>query len=173
MELTGTDYAMQQWIDKLDSLNVEYEARWGVSVLHTLVPDDLRQKWGRQIEKINAAISTSDLFVMPELFEGTRRGYEALEAAAIKAGHKPHGAPVAWTVRMPCGKELAICATRHDAARLQGNKRSNIPLEIWTLEEIANFISAKGVLTNLQPVKAAQPAQRGEFDFVKGDEIVF
>jgi len=146
-QIKADEYAMQKWIDKLDSLLVEYEARWGVGVLENLVSPATKEKWDRQLHKIADAIKNSDIFVMPDLFAGTQRGYAALESEAMAAGHKPHGAPVCWTVLMPCGKELAICATRHDAAVLHGNCRDEFPLEIWTLQEVANFIEANSPLS--------------------------
>lgn len=174
--MNTSEYEIKRWIDKLDSLAIEYEARWGVGILPELVPADLTAKWAKQIEKINMAIKDADVFVMPELFSGTRRGYEALEAAAMAAGHKPHGAPVAWAVAMPCGRELAICATRHDAARLHGNKRENIDIVIWTLEEIANIVS-KHLLVNVvdarQKAESEKPAIKPQrFDFEKGEVII-
>lgn len=175
--MNAAENEIRKWVEKLDSLAIEYEARWGAGMLPELVPAELAAKWARQIEKINMAIKEADVFVMPELFSGTRRGYEALEAAAIALGHKPHGAPVAWTVALPCGKELAICATRHDAARLHGNKRENIDIVIWTIEEIANIVS-KQLLVNVvdtrQKAESEKPAVKPQrFDFNKGDSIPF
>lgn len=144
--LPPVKYQINRWIEKLDSLSVEYEARWGVNMLPGLVPVPMAEAWARQMQKLNDAIEASDINAMADLVNGTERGFAAMEAAAIAAGHKPHGAPVAWTVRMPSGKELAIVATHHDAAVLQGNLPRNHDLVIWSLQEVANFIDARGSL---------------------------
>lgn len=144
--LPPVKYQINRWIEKLDSLSVEYEARWGVNVLPGLVPIHMAEAWQRQMQKLNDAIEASDINRMADLVNGTERGYAAMEAAAIEAGHKPHGAPVAWNVRMPSGRELAIVATHHDAAVLQGNLKRPHELVIWSLQEIANFIDARANL---------------------------
>jgi len=142
-KLDPQGYQINQWIDRLDNLNVEYEARWGVGVLPKLVSPETSEKWHRHIEKLDSAIEEKDVYNVRELIEGAFRGYDAMEKEAMTAGFKPHGAPVAWTVRMSDGRELAICATRNDAGVLHGNCRDRIPLVIYTLEEIAGLVAAR------------------------------
>ncbi len=173
-QLSRRDYEMQRWIEKLDSLAVQFDARWGVSALEKLAPFDMAQKWERQKEKINMAIESGNVEIMQQLFDGTKRGYEAMEDAAVALGHKPHGAPVAWTVAMPDGKELAICCTAHDAALVQANCRKDSTLVIWTLQEIANLIAARGdLITAVKNQPQPVLRTREKFDFKKGDEIEF
>lgn len=168
--LSGTDFEMQRWIQKLDTVCNEYESRWGVSRLQTLVPYDLAQKWKAQTEKLNAAIMSSNLYDMPELVEGTIRGYAALEAAAIAQGHKPHDAPLCWTTALGSGKTLAIVRHNKDASLLADLKRDHPDVVVWTLEEIANIIEKDHVLVNV--VKGEKPLPDIKaFDFTKGDKL--
>lgn len=171
-KLTPDQYQINQWIDKLDSLAVEYEARWGCGVLPRLVDQATALKWDRQLRKVNEAIEKNDLHTMVDLCRGMERGWAALEKEAISKGHKPHGAPVAWTVGMSNGKELAICATRNDAAMLAANGAAERKMVVWTLQEIANLIENVSSIYDPEVKKAVMPQNElPEFDFTKGDKI--
>jgi hypothetical protein len=167
----ATDYEIQRWLQKLDTVAAEYESRWGVSRLHKLVPFDMAQKWNAQQAKLNAAIQSGNLYDMPELVEGTIRGYAALEAAAIKQGHKPHDAPLAWTVGLPSGKTLAIVRHEKDFALFKDASREFGDVVCWTLDQIANIIENQYTLVNVvkpfAPKREAQP-----FDFTKGGDAL-
>lgn len=169
-EKTSTpDYIIQQWLQRLDQTAVEYEARWGADALPKLVSESTRIKWETQSDRMDAAIQASDPVLFRELVEGTIRGYKALEAEAIKAGFKPHGAPVAWTVRLPSGGELAICATHADAGVLQGTQKFvGTEYLIWSLEEIANLVDLHGRLKPVEPM----PKKRERLSF-EDDVIPF
>ena len=137
-------HIIQQWLDKLDNEMCQYEARWGVGTLQRLVEPSVSNKWDMQMDRLNRAIEESDIDNVQELVEGSIRGLGALENNAVKSGHKPHGAPVAWSARMPTsGKELLICATRSDAALVQGNPHRK-DVAVWTLDEVATFIENNG-----------------------------
>lgn len=172
-QLSGTDFEIQRWIQKLDVVCSEYESRWGVSRLQTLVPYDLAQKWKSQTDKLNAAIQSGNLYDMPELVEGCIRGYGAMERAAIESGNKPHDAPLAWSVAMPSGRTLCIVRHDKDASLVNDLKRMHGEgVIVWTTDEIANIIEKEYTLVNLidkrEPGKAIEPKP---FDFTKGDDI--
>ena len=169
-QLSGTDFEMQRWIQKLDTVAAEYESRWGVSRLQTLVPHELAQKWKAQTDKLNAAIQGSNLYDMPELVEGCIRGYGALEKAAIAQGHKPHDAPFAWTVGLPSGKTLAIVRHDKDASLVNDLRRDHGDIVVWTIDEIARIIEKEHILLNV--VKPSAPkTELQPFDFTKGDSL--
>lgn len=169
--MSGTDYEIQRWIQKLDTVACEYECRWGVSRLHSLVPYELAKKWKAHEEKLNAAICDKNLYDLPELVEGAIRGYSALEAAAIAQGHKPHDAPLAWTVGMPSGKTLAIVRHSKDAALMNDLKRDHVDVVVWTVDEIARVIDGSFELSNIQ--RKTETLKPSEFDFTKGDDLPF
>lgn len=168
--LTGTEYEIQRWLHKLDIVASEYESRWGVSRLHTLVPYEVAAKWNVQVGKLNDAIKQSKLELMPDLVEGTIRGYAALERAAIAEGHKPHDAPFAWTVGLPSGKTLAIVRHDKDAALVNDLKCDHGDVVVWTIDEIARIIEKDHTLVNLPKEKAGSVEARA-FDFSKGDSL--
>lgn len=165
------DYEIQRWLQKLDTVAVEYESRWGVSRLHKLVPFEMAQKWNAQTAKLNAAIKGGNLYDMPDLVDGTIRGYAALEKAAIAEGHKPHDAPLAWTVGLPSGKTLAIVRHPKDASLVNDLKRDHGDVVVWTIDEIANIIEKEYTLVNLPSAKATIKAEPQPFDFTQGDKI--
>lgn len=171
--ITPDQYYINQLLDKLDTKAVEVESRWGAARLERLVSFDMAQKWKRQMERLNEAIATSDVFTLPEIVNGTIRGYEAMEADAIAQGHKPHDAPFAWTVGLPSGKTLAIVRHPKDASLMNDLKRDHGDVVVWTIDEIANIIEKEYTLVNQDSVKnPAAPAKPLEpFDFTKGDEL--
>lgn len=167
----ATDYEIQRWLQKLDTVAVEYESRWGVSRLHKLVPFDMAQKWDAQQAKLNAAIQSGNLYDMPELVEGTIRGYAALEKAAIAAGEKPHEAPLAWTVAMSSGKTLAIVRHEKDFALFKDASRQFGDVVVWTIDQIANIIEKEHTLVNVVKPPTPRPEERA-FDFSKGGDAL-
>jgi len=170
--LTPDQYACNQWIDKLDTAFCEVESRWGIGRLERLVSYDMAQKWKAQMEKLNKAISENDIFTLPDLVNGTIRGFVALEADAVVQGHKPHDAPLAWTVGLPSGKTLAIVRHPKDASLVNDLKRDHGDVVVWTLDEIANIIENEYTLVNMPSVKnkTVKPEDKA-FDFGKGDML--
>jgi len=168
--ITPNEYYINQFLDKLDTKASEVESRWGVSRLERLVSFETAQKWKRQMDKLNKAISENDVFTMPDLVNGTIKGYEAMEVEVIAQGHKPHDAPVAWTVGLPSGKTLAIVRHDKDASLINDLKRNHGDVVVWTLDEIARVIDEKHVLVNV--IKETKPmVEINPFDFTKGDQL--
>lgn len=168
---SAVDYEIQRWLQKLDTVAAEYESRWGVSRLHKLVPYEMAQKWQAQTAKLNAAIQSGNLYDMPELVEGTIRGYVALERAAIADGHKPHDAPLAWTVGLPSGKTLAIVRHEKDFALFKDASRQFGDVVCWTIDQIANIIEKEHTLVNVVKPPTLRPEERA-FDFTKGGDAL-
>jgi hypothetical protein len=168
--MTPTQYAIQQWLDKFDKHLVEVESRWGVDRLHKLVSQDMVAKWSRQMDKLNAAIQSDNLDLMPDLVNGAIRGCGVMEAQAKAAGHSPHDAPLCWTVATPKGRTLAIVRHGDDAALLQGNGQNIL---IYTIEEIAAIIDGHQLVDKLAKDKTTLSVNSDDFDFTKGDEIIF
>lgn len=171
MDLPTDAYWCQQWLDKLDSEFVQYEARWGCGVLPKLVSLELNQKWQAQMEKLEEALLTNNVKTLPDLVEGAIRGLTKLENEAMERGHKPHGAPVAWTVRMSSGRELMIAASHRDASMVQGNLPKGHECAIWSLEEIACFIEKHGLFNPEIKSAAANYQKPSDFDFGMGDKL--
>lgn len=171
--LTPDQYACNQWLDKLDEAFCEVESRWGIGRLERLVSYPMAQKWKVQMEKLNKAISENDIFTLPELVSGTIRGFVAMEADAVAQGHKPHDAPLAWTVGLPSGKTLAIVRHEKDFALFKDASNQFGDVVVWTIDQIANIIEKEYTLVNKPSVKGS--TVKGEtlapFDFTKGDDL--
>lgn len=146
--ITSVEYSINQWLDKLDTKACEVESRWGVGRLERLVGFEMAAKWKSQTDKLNAAIVSRNLFDLPELVNGTIRGYEAMEADAIAQGHKPHDAPFAWTVGLPSGKTLAIVRHEKDFALFKDTSNQFGDVVCWTIDQIANIIEKEYTLVN-------------------------
>lgn len=168
--ITPDQYYINQLLDRLDTKACEMESRWGVARLERLVSFEMAQKWTRQMERLNEAILKSDVFTLPEIVNGTIRGYDALEADAIAQGHKPHEAPFAWTVGMPSGKTLVIVRHPKDASLMNDLKRDHGDVVVFTIDEIAQIIDKDHVLVNVVK-KDLTMAGSQPFDFEKGDEM--
>lgn len=174
-KITPDQYYINQMLDKLDTKACEVESRWGVARLERLVSFEMAQKWQRQMDRLRKAISENDVFVLPEIVNGTIRGYEALEADAVTQGYKPHEAPLAWTVGLPSGKTLAIVRHPKDASLMEDLKKAHGDVVVWTLDEVANIIEKEYTLVNKPSVKnkVIENKESEPFDFTKGDKIKF
>lgn len=173
---TPNEYYISQWLDKLDTAACEVESRWGVSRLERLVSFEMAQKWKIQMDKLAKAISENDIFTLPELVNGTIRGYEALERDAIAQGYKPMDAPFGWSVGLPSGKTLVVVRHPKDASLMNDLKRDHgEDVVVWTLDEIANIIENEYTLVNQPSVKNKKQSEtklgNDPFDFSKGDEV--
>lgn len=158
---------IQNLIGNLDQVAVRYEAKWGCDRLHELVDDELRQKWLRQYDRLCEAISNNDYPVLQDLVPGTIRGYAALEAAALFLGHSPNK-PEVWDIAIPdSDRILRVCKCLSDCPQVAQEGH-----DVWSLEEIANFIGANGRLVNrVKEVFPGAVVEKQPFDFKKGDEI--
>lgn len=172
--ITPDEYYINQMLDKLDTAACEVESRWGVSRLERLVSFDMAQKWKRQTDRLNKAISEKNVFTLPEIVNGTIRGYKAMEADAIAQGHKPMDAPFGWSVGLPSGKTLVVVRHPKDASLMNDLKRDHgDDVVVWTIDEIANIIENEYMLVNQDSVKSPAPIPQAfaPFDFTKGDDL--
>lgn len=171
--ITPDQYYINQLLDKLDTKACEVESRWGVGRLERLVSFEMAQKWKRQMDRLNAAISKNDAFVLPDIVTGTIKGYEAMEADAIAQGNKPHDAPLMWTVGFADGKTLAIVRHEKDKMLAKDFQKDWGDVVVWSLDEIANIIEKEYTLVNQPSVKNAgvpKPEVK-PFDFIVGDTL--
>lgn len=116
------------------------ERRWGVGRLVVLADDLLRERFTRQRRKLDDAIQSTApaASVLPQV-EATRRGWHALEAAALAAGHAP-APPVVWEARLADGSVLAVCRDAADASLAAADGRARV---VVTLAEIARLYDAR------------------------------
>ena len=169
-ELTPNNLEINRHIDKLDAVAVRYESKWGADTLPKLVPEAMAAKWSAQCVKLNDAIQRGDLPMVADLVSGTIRGYEALDAAAVAAGHT--SAPATYLEgRHPDSGQIYRIAINDMDAR----KAAEVGVVVYSLAEVVRILEGCqliNVIKNQWPgaeVKNVKPA----VDWDKGDALQF
>lgn len=129
-------------VEALDEVASHMEAKWGVDRLPRLVPVDLAERFHRQVEKLNLAITeeaTGGSMANVEYEAGRMfNAWMALDAAAVAAGQAP--ASGQWmAARMSDGRSLVICDDL-EGAHLWRQQNPDQPAALWTLEEIVRVL---------------------------------
>ena len=160
--------AMVAIVDGVDAVATEMETKWGHGRLRLLVTDDLRARFDLQSTAWGAACRTYALDEFRRHGDAMRRAWAALDKAATDSGSTPL-VPSVWETRLDDGTVLAICRDVESAFSQSDGRR----VEVWTLEEIARFLSAQ---KEVREVKRVFPGSlvtdvrsTGDFD----DEIPF
>lgn len=131
------DYdAINSVVDGVDACARKYEDKWGVGRLELLVSDELREKFRRQMERFNDAISKHDVVKVRISGAATHRAWQALDKAAEDTGQKPLE-PEVWELAMPGGRVIVFCRHIHDSYAAYRNGRD---IEVWTPDEIIRLI---------------------------------
>lgn len=97
----------------LDLVAHRAETRWGCGRLEKLAPPAVAEKWTRQLERLNEAITASDMELVRELVAGTIRGWHKLEELSLAAGHCTY-APPYWDLNHG-GKRYRVVLDYTDA----------------------------------------------------------
>lgn len=148
------------------------ECRWGVGRLVVLADDLLRERFTRQRRKLDDAIQSTApaAAVLPQV-EATRRGWQALEAAALAAGHAP-APPVVWEVLLSNGTVAAIVHDRADASIVAADGRH---VAVYTLSEIGKLIEKFPQLVTAKRLFPGATVSairtRSPIDWDAGDEV--
>lgn len=130
--------AIQAVLDGVDEFARQMERKWGVGRLELLVDDDLREKFRRQLRRFNKAIQEHEVAGVRKAGAAMRRGWEALDHAAERAGAKQLD-PAIWEIRMPDGRVAAFCRDSSDAYAATWTGRY---IDVWSVEEIARIIES-------------------------------
>lgn len=125
-------------IEALDNIVVDFENRWGIDRLPSLVDEALRNRFYDQLDRLNAAIHADIGSEVKAEAEAMARGYAALERVAKANGHKELSGEF-WEAAMPNGQVLAICRTFEEQAKVA---RENRDMVVYSVEEIANILAA-------------------------------
>ena len=117
--------------------------RWGFNRLPHLVSLDLLERFKRQKQKWELAcfeccgsLEPSDLDRIKAQGEAMKRGYAALEAAAIALGHAP-APPGQWGFELKDGTPIVLVRSRSE----MGNVDRSHGAQVWCLEEIGEIIT--------------------------------
>lgn len=141
-KLAAGQIRIQHIITELDAVATRYEKIWGTDQLHRLVSDTTREKWFRQMDKLETALLQQDETIIQELAVGCIKGWQMMDAEARAAGHKQPNVPEAWLVGMG-SRTLAIVATDQDAAVYHANLPEGSNTVVWTLRSISHVIGEK------------------------------
>lgn len=163
-----TDRLIEMQIHRLDCFACEMESKWGIGNLIDYADDALKEKWYAQNKKLDDAVKNRNYGQVCQLVDGTIRGWEALEKAAIDAGKKP-AEPEFMEVKLDSGFHLRIASSVSSARRA-----SEKGVVCMSLGEVARLIEAR--YKDVYEVKKHIPDAIVEsvsepFDFDKGDEI--
>lgn len=130
---------IQDALIKHDFVVAEYENKWGIDRLQELVSEELRERFYKQRDLLNAAIDANDGNQTKEEVETMCRAYVALEKEAIAMGHKPLSGEY-WETPLPDGRVLAITKNFAEAGKVAKDNRQ---LVVYSIEEIANIIGSR------------------------------
>ena len=116
----------------LGRVSVEIDRKWGEGRLVLLVSDEQRERWRRQQAKFHAAVTTGDPTEIARRAAAMARGYAALDAEAIAAGHHPLDR---WETKLDDGRVILLVRNDTDAASLAEDEH-----EVWTFREVVKLI---------------------------------
>ena len=124
----------------VDAIAAELELRWGAGKLETLVTPETAAKFESARAKLDVAIFNRDPEVVIQRAGVMVRGWKALEAEALRLGHKPMP-PELWYATAPAefGDEQMqfVIAKDNSAATL-----AQTDLPVYTVTEVARIIRA-------------------------------
>ena len=169
-------------VEALDEVAASMERKWGVGRLPRLVSVDLAERFHRQLEKLNAAITDEATggSVANVEFEAGRmvNAWKALDAAAVAAGARQLS-PAWFEARLPDGRLLIVCTDQTAAHRIVGDHRAAV---VWSMEEIARVLfrfemvnDAKVVWPGAKVENARVDPERTKppIDWSQGDQLPF
>jgi hypothetical protein len=143
----GAMRRMQQALHRYDDVVSRVEQKWGVDRLVWLVPLDLRDRFEKQMDRLNDAIDKQQ--DVEHEVEVTLRGVAAIEQAAVAAGAEPLSGEYVEG-RMPDGTPLAIVPTDYDVAKV---KRDNRDVQVYSVDEIGRILDSWSASQTVAKVK--------------------
>ena len=164
-------------VEALDEVASQCERRWGVGRLPRLVPVDLAEKFHRQVEKLNAAITDEATggSVANVEFEAGRmvNAWRALDAHAEAVG-ADHASGRCMGSRMGDGRSLVICEDL-EAAGVWRRQNDGVAAALWTLDEVVAVLEGFDLVNRTKHlfegavVEDVRPWRR--FNWARGDEM--
>ena len=146
---------------EIDRLMATVERDWGFARLPQLVPDDLAQKFARQVDKWQQAVADDDEDAIELHAGGLRRGVAALEAAARAAGNLPRHEqppeperPAHWIVPLSGQAYVRVVKTHQEALQLGADGGE----PVLTASEIGVLIEAAQGWPTIREAKRHWPA---------------
>lgn len=158
----------------VDAIAAELELRWGAGKLETLVTPETAAKFESARAKLDVAIFNRDPEVVIQRAGVMVRGWKALEAEALRLGHKPMP-PELWYATAPAefgDEEMQfVIAKDNSAATL-----AQTDLPVYTVTEVARIIrSWRGNLgvDTVKDIFAGAEIIRIDGEFEEDKEVPF
>jgi len=168
---------IQRHLDQLDQVARQMEDTWGTGRLMQLVDDVMRDKFFKQMAKLNAAIEKNDPDEVGTHAAALGRGWVALDKAARHVGHKPkpHSG---IEIRLADGRIVAIVPDGETVPQYRADGAEILTLSEASLAAIlSDLFSTDSTLTQVLksfPGASLAPLQRKPApDWAKGDDIPF
>lgn len=133
----GTYIAGRSFLDGVDSLAAEMEAKWGAGRLPLIVPQPMREKFQRQRYLLNQAIWHGDLEAIRTQAPRMLAAWRALDRQATADG-KGRLDEMVWEIALDDGSVGAIVPDSQYAARVIAEGRQ---VAVYTLDEIGRLLS--------------------------------
>ena len=175
---TETKQAYIQGRSELDSCDYvahQMERKWGMGRLRLLVSAELRERFDRQMLKLDDAINDANLDEIKLNAPRLEKAWNALDRIATESGCTTPN-PDVWEIALEDGSVVAIVREEWEAQHVIAEGRQML---VYTLAEIGRLLSAcPGVaeIKKLFPGAAVMPWKRNPYsDPIKmiHDEIPF
>ena len=127
---------VQSALIEFDRAVTDIEDRWGVDRLPELVDHNLRERFYKQRERLDAAIQANVGSEVQREAEVMLKGYKHLIKAAEANGFAELTGEV-WEAQMPDGRVLAVAKTIDEANKAA---RDNRDMVVYSMDEIARVL---------------------------------
>ncbi len=115
------------------------EEKWGVDRLPGLVSPSMADRWGAAMANLNAALDAKDAALVVKRVEACLRGFAAMDAEAVAAGHKPLP-PDAWEIEV----DGVTCAVLRDGNQWPAYAALRPGVRAYSLREVGLALAAYG-----------------------------
>lgn len=164
-------------LEALDEVANQAERRWGVDRLPRLVSIDLAERFYRQLDKLNAAITdeaTGGSVANVEVEAGRMvNAWRALDAAAEAAGAE-EASGMYLGAKMADGRSLVVCSDL-EAVGVWRVLNPDSPAAVWTVDEVVKVLEGFDLVNRTKHlfegamIADVRPAK--SFNWSRGDEM--
>lgn len=164
-------------IEALDEVASRMERKWGVGRLPRLVGVDLAERFHRQVEKLNGAITeeaTGGSVANVEVEAGRMvNAWMALDAAAEAAGGVPASGRYMGS-RMSDGRLLVICEDL-EAMGVWRQQNAEQGAAVWTIDEVVAVLEGFDLVNRTKHLFEGAVVEevrvKPEVNWQRGDEL--
>lgn len=158
-----------------DRIAREMDRKWGVDRLPSLVPPEMAAKYGAALHSLNEAISANDPKATEANAANCIRGMQAMDVAAIAAGHKTATGDLLAEYDLD-GFHFGILPG--DGETWPAVRETRSDLQVFTIREVACALKAYAGHVLVQAAKQHFPGAeitairpRPEINWNHGDEL--